>query len=246
MSFPHPHYRRHRRMAQSRNDRFSDSRQKWWMRFDGVCEGDNDSERSILVDPHVWARWQNHPFFLTVLPRVLSSVPPIHLQEGPTCGLYALKMIQPALEVAILLYQARSLGFTERGEMFCVHEMAELARRNGLNAEALPIESILQRAHQQEGVVMIPYDSDVSGISYRRGENAHWGVIWQLCALGDGQTTEWVGVMSHSSMVLPAVESWTELIASNAQLVSAVVDLENGLEDHLEACCLRGWAVWIS
>lgn len=220
------------------------------MRFDcGDSFQDHAGEVSaisILLDPRLWERWQTHPFLLTLLPEILRhNVPSIYLQQGPTCGLYALKMIAPHLSVAELLHDARSLDFTERGEMFSALEMAELARRNGLNALAIPIHEVLHHAVQETGVAMIPYDSDVSGISYRRGRNAHWGVVWRLCQLEDEEGFEWVAVMSHSSMVLPALETWSELVESNQQMVRATLDLENGLEDELETCCLRGWAVWI-
>lgn len=246
-SSTHVHYQRFRRPVGWNGpvERvLPDSRQKWWMRYDS---GDLFGTVSILLDPRLWERWQTHPFLVTTLFDIVRlHVPSIYLQEGPTCGLYAMKMIAPHLSIDSLLHDARRMGFTARGEMFCALEMEQLARRHGLNASAIPIEQVVERAVNETGVAMIPYDSDVSGISYRGGKNAHWGVVWQMCQLEDQEGSEWVAVMSHSSMVLPALETWSELVESNRQLKQATLDLETGWEDELDARCLRGWAVWIS
>lgn len=221
------------------NEHLPDSRQKMHVTFH------DESGRSIqiLVDPKLW--FQASAELIHTIPMYLPA-PDIFQQIGPTCGLYALKIIDPSLEVAELLHKAQELNMSVVGEMFCVHELAELAARFGLTCAVISIDTVPTWFNTQEGCALIPYDSDTSGISFRKGANAHWGIVWTIWSVYSVyDDMEMACLMTHSSAVLPAVERWTELRESNTQLERAQVRVDSQWKLELSACCLAGWAVWV-
>lgn len=192
-----------------------------------------------LIEPQLW-----HRLGVSVLPSILGRLPTphIYLQTGPTCGLYALKMIAPWLNVTEVLSSAVRQNMTLSGEMFCAHEWAHLASQYGLNGTVLPVDQIgTNMLADPNAVAVIPYDADMSGISYRQGRNAHWCVVWSVWQVQD----ELLALTTNSSCVLPSIERWSELEASNRQLKWAMVRVNPEIADYIDARCLNGLGVLI-
>lgn len=234
--FPHePHYTREWIVDTNlQNHHLPDSRTKLLITFH------DESSRTIktLVDPELWFHATSE--LIRTIPMYLPA-PDIFQQIGPTCGLYALKIIEPSLQVDDLLAKAQQLNMTVVGEMFCVHELAELGARFGLTCVVISIDSVPTWLSNKQGCALIPYDSDTSGISFRQGENAHWGVVWNVWNVHQ----ELACLMTHSSAYLPSVERWTEIVESNKQLISAQVRVDSQWKLRLSCWCLAGWAVWV-
>lgn len=120
------------------------------------------------------------------------------LQDGPTCGLIALKLAadilrttgsQPILkeseenEIAELLQLSKDSGFSYHGEMFSARDMASLAKKYyNINFKVLSsgledCEGLVKHVFQGYPVV-VPYDSDRNNEPcLKRGYKAHWAVI---------------------------------------------------------------------
>lgn len=210
-----------------------DSRQKWLLRLPSPLP-------QALIDPGLWARLGP-----SVLPSIVKRLPTpcIYLQEGPTCGMYAMKMIAPHLNVDSLLAHAREANFTRNGEMFCAGEWAELAQTFGLRCEVTIVNEIAETLlRHPEAVAVVPYDADMSGISFRAGRNAHWCVVWSVWQVED----EIIALITHSSGTLPCIERWCELEQSNRQLEWATVRVNPEIVEHISCECLngRGVVVW--
>lgn len=211
----------------------ADSRAKWLLRLPSPFP-------DALIDPTLWSRLGSN-----VLPSIigrLPGTPDIYLQSGPTCGLYALKMILPWIQVDTVLERARAQGMTRSGEMFCAHEWALLASQHGLNCKVMPIGQVPAAMYSLQGknpVAVVPYDADLSGISYRGGSNAHWCVVWNIWTVGD----EVLVLTTNSSSVLPSIERWCELEASNLQMREANVRVNSEIVDRMDTRCLTGWGV---
>lgn len=231
---PHKHYRRWRHsLAESPSERlYDDSRRKLLV---NIVAPDENLRYNILVEPALWNMYQEH-----LLP-LIRPMPPIYLQEGPTCGLYAMKIVHPELDVPNLLSHARAAGMTVVGEMFCAREWVKLAHMFGVQCECVPIHQIPFLFANSQGIAIVPYDSDPSGIAFRNGSNAHWGVVWEMWNAPDAL----IILMTHSSLPIPVMEKWDELLASNLQLRLAQVRVNKTEVDVIEANCLSGYAVWV-
>ncbi|XP_028398548.1 UPF0692 protein C19orf54 homolog [Dendronephthya gigantea] len=114
------------------------------------------------------------------------------LQDGPTCGLVALKLAANILrisqhestnEIEDLLKVAQVLGFTNHGEMFSAQDMGLLAKKyyklnfevdnNGLDDYGKLIEHLCKGYS-----VVFPYDEDRNHEPcLKRGHKAHWAVL---------------------------------------------------------------------
>jgi hypothetical protein len=105
----------------------------------------------------------------------------------------------------------------------------------------VPIDLLPQKFLTSNGVAVVPYDTDVSGISYRRGRNAHWCVVWKIWSIADENLT----LLTHSSAILPSVERWSELLESNKQLEYGILRLNSDWADLIDAKGLRNQSVWI-
>lgn len=230
----HHHYTRHLVYQTETPDEHvhTDSRNKLLLRLPSPYP-------DALIDPALWSR-----LGASVLPSIIGRLPTpnIYLQSGPTCGIYALKMIAPWLNVSEMLANAVRQNMTLTGEMFCAHEWAQLASQYGLGATVFPIEQIASRMMTHtNSVAVIPYDADVSGISYRQGRNAHWCVLWSVWQVQD----ELLALTTNSSALLPSIERWCELEASNRQLKWAMVRVNPEIADYIDARCLNGVGVLI-
>ena len=111
------------------------------------------------------------------------------LQEGPQCGLVALAMAAAAMgeecEVEHLVTLAREQGFTMRGEMFSVADMAELARQVLPNFE-VKVEKGGRMAETQwlvdgllaGSLLLVPYDCSADhSPGLWGGQKAHWCLV---------------------------------------------------------------------
>jgi hypothetical protein len=152
-----------------------------------------------------------------------------------------MKMVSPSLNADNLLKRAQQLGMSVKGEMFCSHEWAHLARSVGLKASTVPIDDVQKLFQTRNGIAAIPYDVDESGIAYEKGEKAHWSIVWKFWKIAD----EPIVLMAHSSCKYPLVEKWKELVASNKQMIKATLRVDSEHIHRIETKCLAGSAVWI-
>lgn len=112
------------------------------------------------------------------------------LQDGPQCGIIALavalKTIDYMNEIDIdqIMDVAKRKGFTNRGEMFSVDDMATLARSlTNVNAKVEEVSKLLDTAWlvdflMRGNLCLVPYDC---GPDFRPiqacGHKAHWAVV---------------------------------------------------------------------
>ncbi|XP_071453679.1 actin maturation protease [Hetaerina americana] len=116
------------------------------------------------------------------------------LQDGPNCGLAALSMVTSCKKEIIKLEDifdyAKSKGFSNNGEMFSVHYMAEIAQaligcdvkilEDGIRNKEIIIDEILSG-----GLLLIPYDADFNhSPCKKKGHRAHWAVVCGLILEG--------------------------------------------------------------
>lgn len=230
--FPHSHYTRqlvYQKMDPSEIFQ-EDTRTKILLRLPSPLP-------EALIEPELWFR-----LGVKVLPSIIHRLPAptIYLQRGPTCGLFAMKMIAPWLNVYDLFDEAKSSNKTIAGEMFCAHEWAELAQKFGVGCTVMSITDIAHTLlRHPEKVAVVPYDSDLSGISFRRGRNAHWCVVWSVWQVDD----ELLALTTNSSSTKPSIERWSELEMSNRQLESAMVRINDEMVQYIDAKCLNGFGV---
>ena len=123
------------------------------------------------------------------------------LQEGPQCGLVALTMAGTSrgerLEVEEVQREAVTRGFTFRGEMFSVENMAELAR-SSLDREArvediemMKDTSWLLDTLTSGHMLLVPYDCGHNhGPALHGGKKAHWALITGFVIAGKHLDTE--------------------------------------------------------
>jgi len=110
------------------------------------------------------------------------------LQEGPQCGLVALTMAGTSkgerLEVEEVQREAITRGFTFRGEMFSVGDMAELAR-SSLDREARVEDIGMMKDYSwlldtltSGHILLVPYDCGHNhSPALYGGKKAHWALI---------------------------------------------------------------------
>jgi len=107
------------------------------------------------------------------------------LQEGPQCGIVALAM-SGSENVLVQEVQdlAKSKGFTNKGEMFSVENMAELAKSVFNNKVSIePIKKIIDsrwlvECFSSKKTLLVPYDCGHNHAPAEfRGKKAHWGLL---------------------------------------------------------------------
>lgn len=162
---------------------------------------------------------------------------PIFLQVGPTCGLYALKSIQPNIDVSHLLQQAREMGMSEMGEIYCVHDLAKLAQMNGIESIVVPIDQIDN--YNQYKCILIPFDADHNGVSFYGGKNAHWGIVWKQFVQED------LAIITHSSCPYYLIEKWSKVVESNKQLRESTLRINDEWIHQIDNRCLCGFVILI-
>lgn len=185
---------------------------------------------TILIDP------QLSPYIQPLFPYLPES--PIFLQVGPTCGLNALKSIRPELDVPHLLQQAREMGITEMGEIYCVHDLAKLAQANGIESIVVSIDQIDEYKDYNYKCILVPFDVDENGISFYEGKNAHWGIVWR-------QFIDDLIILTHSSSPYYLIEKWSTLVASNKQLRESTVRINDEWIHKVDNQCLCGFMILI-
>ncbi|XP_046401991.1 UPF0692 protein C19orf54 homolog [Ischnura elegans] len=116
------------------------------------------------------------------------------LQDGPNCGLAALSMVSScqtnSMKVEDIFNHTKSKGFSNNGEMFSVHYMADIAKTLiGCDVEVL--ESGIQNREAvineiiSGGLLLIPYDADFNhSPCKKKGHRAHWAVVVGLILEG--------------------------------------------------------------
>lgn len=141
------------------------------------------------------------------------------LQDGPQCGIVALVMsgsekfqVQEVQDLAI------NKGFTNKGEMFSVENMADLAN-SALNKEVSiePISKIadsrwLVECFSLNQTLLVPYDCGHNHAPAEfRGKKAHWGLITgivvpitdqDICNLGIVNTQSNIHILGQNNKQL--------------------------------------------
>jgi hypothetical protein len=173
------------------------------------------------------------------IPNLLPHLPhcPIFLQTGPTCGLHALKSIKPELDIQHLLECAQNMAISERGEIFCVHDLAKLAQANGIESIVVPIDQMSE--YNTYKCILVPFDVDHHGVSFYGGKNAHWGIVWKRFLQED------LVIMTHSSCPYYLIEKWSTVVESNKQLKESTVRINEEWIHQIDNCCLCGYIILI-
>ncbi|KAH9374795.1 hypothetical protein HPB48_019030 [Haemaphysalis longicornis] len=152
--------------------------------------GDNldNAETSVRNVLHRRLHWMTAGHHDAVVVSKVSSLKPV-LQSGPQCGLVALSMASQLLprdghpvSVGELFEMAKSLRFTEKGEMFSAGHMKTLAETclGGCQARLVCDDHRAEIVgHLIRGKpVLIPYDSDGNfEPCLKSGHTAHWAVL---------------------------------------------------------------------
>ena len=165
------------------------------------------------------------------------------LQEGPQCGIVALTMAGTSrgetLEVEEVQREAVRRGFTSRGEMFSVENMAELARTSlGRQARVEAISRMRDTTWLLDiltsgQMLLVPYDCGHNhGPSLHGGKKAHWALITGFVIAGKHLQTENIKsflleqsvgnnlVIDTTSDAVPAVKKVAEHKAAKAYLIA--------------------------
>uniref|UniRef100_A0A914UJ08 Actin maturation protease n=1 Tax=Plectus sambesii TaxID=2011161 RepID=A0A914UJ08_9BILA len=117
-------------------------------------------------------------------------------QDGPQCGLVALKMAADILGVADVTVErifqsAKASQFTNNGEMFSVEWMAKLAEEQfACSSQVLsPLPSQLDLCHLLKSpntAILVPYDNDKNfEPTFLNGHAAHWSILVGFVAVSD-------------------------------------------------------------
>uniref|UniRef100_A0A915AMT2 Actin maturation protease n=1 Tax=Parascaris univalens TaxID=6257 RepID=A0A915AMT2_PARUN len=162
------------------------------------------------------------------------------LQNGPQCGLVALQMAAasfglPSVDVQHIHRLAKERGFTNRGEMFSVDWLCELAlliwpTLRG-TVEYMPTPERLTALLREQYAILVPYDCDKNNEPINRdGNAAHWCiVVGYLCPDRSQSQLIWSvqEPISHDNMHVfclhgksrhLALWKYTNLVESNANL----------------------------
>lgn len=173
------------------------------------------------------------------IPKLLPHLPhcSIFLQTGPTCGLHALKSIKPELDIQHLLECAQNMAISERGEIFCVHDLAKLAQANGIESIVVPIDQLSE--YNTYKCILVPFDVDHHGVSFYGGKNAHWGIVWKRFIDED------LVIITHPSSPCYVIEKWSTVVESNKQLKESTVRINDEWIHQIDNCCLCGYIILI-
>ncbi|XP_034250446.1 UPF0692 protein C19orf54 [Thrips palmi] len=155
----------------------------------------SDPKNEVLYEPNAEQElvdtrnrlWELEGWKDTPLLTVYQYIPPI-LQNGPQCGLVALAMAAAAYQTLIpvqkLLHEAQMRGYSYRGEMFSVDDMASLALASIPNISIQVINGLLEKrdtvVHSlaRGGILLVPYDADRNHQPCcRKGHKAHWAAV---------------------------------------------------------------------
>ncbi|VDM49039.1 unnamed protein product [Toxocara canis] len=128
----------------------------------------------------------------------LRNVKPL-LQNGPQCGLVALQMAASSLGLPMIGIEqihrlAKEKGFTNRGEMFSVEWLNELALAIWPTLQGtirdMPTAEELSELLKNECAVLVPYDCDKNNEPViRNGNTAHWCIVvgYLCCDLNESE-----------------------------------------------------------
>nr|XP_027201236.1 UPF0692 protein C19orf54 homolog [Dermatophagoides pteronyssinus] len=117
------------------------------------------------------------------------------IQNGPTCGLVALKMSltlidnEMDIDIGKLYQKARSYGYTKFGEMFSVENMVKFISNEFLltvehcyDLERSMFDVVRHLCYRQP--ILVPYDADFNyEPGLKQGNRAHWAFICGFCLL---------------------------------------------------------------
>ncbi|KAJ3649236.1 hypothetical protein Zmor_020989 [Zophobas morio] len=144
-------------------------------------------------------------------------------QDGPQCGLVALGMYMgsPTKEsIQLLLETAQRQGYTNNGEIFSAHDMAELAKIHLKSTDIQVYSGLLNTKEIKEILLqganlLVPYDTDKDNSPcLLKGHKAHWAII---CGAVETDTNFFV-LARHGKARNIAIWKLSDLSASNAQL----------------------------
>lgn len=183
------------------------------------------------------------------------------LQDGPTCGLIALKLAADILktsgslaslpttgenEIAELLQLSKESCFTYWGEMFSAKDMVSLARMYyGMNYQvgSSGLEDYMKVVnHIVQGYpVLVPYDADRNNEPcLKRGHKAHWVVVTGcLIGLEDTETKTQTCIDSYEEIpVYPLLKDGKSSLPSSFGSKDLFLIVRHGKSRH---CSLWPW-----
>lgn len=125
-----------------------------------------DVESWVLNYPEIEKVCKLFSYDQLLKPRRYSYTPTTcYVQEGPQCGLVALAIIanSPTKDAVQRLYEhAKMLNYTYNGEMFSIHEMCELSKRELVNHDVKMYDGDINNSFIKEfllkgGLMLVPY-----------------------------------------------------------------------------------------
>ncbi|XP_050426835.1 UPF0692 protein CG33108 [Adelges cooleyi] len=149
-------------------------------------------------------------------------------QIGPTCGLVALCMAEPLMDlnesqttIDLMYKEAKKRGFTKLGEMFFMsymYEMADLFLADTytichVNQSMSKDTSLVKKLLKEDCLLIVCYDDDKNMMpTVNQGHTAHWAIICGI--IGEDHV-----IARHGKKSKYGIWSLADLAASNDGLI---------------------------